>query len=216
MRVGHEARRRAGGQDLRRIADVDQLRAGGVSRFAAMQAAYMRRSVTPTGGPRKTRPDIDGLAQSLGEDLQSPRRSHSARRGKPRRMCSGRSMPGAISARIGEDHGAGVSWSGLDRYAERSTKRSICGQLHGRRRFANRQHALASVASDLRLNLVGTTLAILLSALVAWLLARRIIGPVAAARRSPGASRGQTRRRHSARGADELARCSPHGTCATR
>ena len=47
--------------------------------------------------------------------------------------------------------------------------------------FTNRQHALASVAADLRLNLIGTTMAILLSALVAWLLARRIIGPVAAA-----------------------------------
>ena len=62
------------------------------------------------------------------------------------------------------------------RSADRSARDAAAGDG-----FANRQRALASVATDLRLNFAGTVLAILLSALVAWLLARRIIGPVATA-----------------------------------
>jgi len=43
--------------------------------------------------------------------------------------------------------------------------------------------AHATVAREVQLNIVGTVLAVSLSALVAWLLARRIVGPVAAASR---------------------------------
>jgi diguanylate cyclase (GGDEF)-like protein len=47
--------------------------------------------------------------------------------------------------------------------------------------FLYRQSALAAVRDDSRLNLIGTALALILSALIAWLLAKRVIGPVAAA-----------------------------------
>jgi diguanylate cyclase (GGDEF)-like protein/PAS domain S-box-containing protein len=47
--------------------------------------------------------------------------------------------------------------------------------------FIYRQRARAAVAADIQLNLGATVLALLLSGLVAWSLARRIIGPVAAA-----------------------------------
>ena len=45
----------------------------------------------------------------------------------------------------------------------------------------NRQSARAAVRHDLQLNVAGIALALLLSALVAWALARRIAGPVAVA-----------------------------------
>ena len=44
-----------------------------------------------------------------------------------------------------------------------------------------RQSARAAVARDIQLNIIGTALALVLSALVAWALARRIVGPVAVA-----------------------------------
>ena len=47
--------------------------------------------------------------------------------------------------------------------------------------FLYRQSARAAVAHDVQLNIAGTALALLLSALVAWALARRIVGPVAVA-----------------------------------
>ena len=47
--------------------------------------------------------------------------------------------------------------------------------------FIYRQTARATVARDLNLNIAGTVLALLLSALVAWALARRIVRPVAVA-----------------------------------
>ena len=47
--------------------------------------------------------------------------------------------------------------------------------------FLYRQSARAAVARDVQLNIAGIALALLLSALVAWALARRIVGPVAVA-----------------------------------
>ncbi len=47
--------------------------------------------------------------------------------------------------------------------------------------FAYRQKARGIVAADIRATLAGTALALLAAAAVAWLLARRIMGPVAAA-----------------------------------
>src|SRR6202795_1471301 len=50
-----------------------------------------------------------------------------------------------------------------------------------RARFLYRQSGRAAVAHDIQLNIAGIALALLLSALVAWALARRIVGPVAVA-----------------------------------
>ena len=153
--------------------------------FAAMQAAYMRRSITADAAVRaKLDQTIDGLSQSLGEDLQiAAERSHSARAAQ-----AAQNVQRAVDAWSGQ-RGASIetiapeaSWGALDRYAETVNQQiDLLVNYTAGDAFANRQHALASVANDLKLNLVGATLAILLSAFVAWLLARRIIGPVAAA-----------------------------------
>src|SRR5208283_2458470 len=99
-----------------------------------------------------------------------------------------------------------ASWSALDRDAETVNQQiDLLVNYTAGDGFINRQHALASVAADQRLNLVGTSLAILLSAFIAWLLARRIIGPVAVASAVAGSiARGQMDGVIPQGGADEL------------
>jgi diguanylate cyclase (GGDEF)-like protein len=153
--------------------------------FAAMQAAFTRRLVTRDATVRqKLDQTIDGLGQSLSEDLQiAAERSHSARAAQAAQNVQRavKAWSDQRSALI-EANAPDASWSALDRYAETVNQEiDLLVNYTAGDGFTNRQHALASVAADLQLNLIGTTLAILLSALVAWLLARRIIGPVAAA-----------------------------------
>jgi diguanylate cyclase (GGDEF)-like protein/PAS domain S-box-containing protein len=75
-----------------------------------------------------------------------------------------------------------AAWDELDRYATTVDQQiDLLVNYTAGDAFTYRQSARAAVAADTRLNLVGTALAVLLSGLVAWLLARRIIGPVAAA-----------------------------------
>jgi diguanylate cyclase (GGDEF)-like protein len=153
--------------------------------FAAMQAAFARRSIASDAAVVSRLDEIiDGLEQSLKEDLQiAAERSHSSRAARAAQNVQ-RAVQ-AWSARRHELAGAPTpeaSWAALDSYAETANQEIDLLVNHtAGDGFTNRQHALASVAMDERLNLLGTTLAILLSALVAWLLARRIIGAVAAA-----------------------------------
>jgi diguanylate cyclase (GGDEF)-like protein/PAS domain S-box-containing protein len=153
--------------------------------FAAMQAAFTRRTVTHDPEvARKLDETVDALGKSLTEDLQiAAERSHSQRAAQAaenvRRAVAAWSDQRAAALQANAPE---ASWSALDRYAETVNQQiDLLVNYTAGNGFTNRQNALATVATDLRLNLVGTTLAILLSALVAWLLARRIIGPVAAA-----------------------------------
>jgi diguanylate cyclase (GGDEF)-like protein len=75
-----------------------------------------------------------------------------------------------------------VNWDELDRYAAIVNQQiDLLINYTAGDAFLYRQRARAAVAADTRLNIGGTALAVILSALVAWLLARRVIGPVAAA-----------------------------------
>ncbi|MGA2792280.1 MAG: EAL domain-containing protein [Roseiarcus sp.] len=172
--------------------------------FAGMQAAFTRRMVTHDPGVRRQLDEaVDGLARSLSEDLQiAAERSHSARAAK-----AAQNVQQAVKA-WSDERGvsADASWSALDRDAETVNQQiDLLVNYTAGDGFINRQHALASVAADQRLNLVGTSLAILLSAFVAWLLARRIIGPVAVASAVAGSiARGQMDGVIPQGGADEL------------
>jgi diguanylate cyclase (GGDEF)-like protein/PAS domain S-box-containing protein len=153
--------------------------------FAAMQAAFTRRTIVRDADVRrKLDQTIDGLSQSLSEDLQiaadrsqSPRVAQVAQAAQ-RAVATWSDLRGAAIETGAPD----AAWGALDHYAN-EVNQQIDALVNGAASegFANRQRALASVASDLRLNLIGTTLAILLSAAVAWLLERRIIGRVAVA-----------------------------------
>jgi diguanylate cyclase (GGDEF)-like protein len=153
--------------------------------FAAMQAAFTRRSVATGADVRQELDEaIEGLGKSLNEDLQiAAERSQTARA-----MQAAQTARRAVEA-WSDERGALLegaapeeSWRVLDRYAETVNQQiDLLVNDAGGDGFANRQRALANIADDRRLNFAGTILAIALSALVAWLLARRIIGPVATA-----------------------------------
>ena len=153
--------------------------------FAAMQTAFTRHSVASDAGVRAELDQaIDGLGKSLNEDLHiAAERSQSARAAQAAQSAQQAVEAwNAQRAALPETAAPGAAWIALDRYAE-TVDQEINALVNAAAGdgFANRQRALASVAADLRLNLIGTVLAILLSALVAWFLARRIIGPLAAA-----------------------------------
>jgi diguanylate cyclase (GGDEF)-like protein len=165
------------------LMSINFARAAGAD-FAGMQAAFARRAVTLDPDIRK-RLDltVDGLSQSLSEDLQiAADRSHSKRATK-----AAHNVQNAIDdwnkQRAAFDASTqDASWRTLDRFAETANQEiDLLVNYTAGDGFANRQYALTSVATELRVNLAGTLLAIVVSALVAWLLARRIIGPVAAA-----------------------------------
>ncbi|WGR94226.1 EAL domain-containing protein [Bradyrhizobium sp. ISRA435] len=88
-------------------------------------------------------------------------------------------------------HAPGTSVGDVDRYAEIVSQQvELLVNYTAGDGFLFRQRALSTIKRDLQLNVAGLTAALFLSALFSWLLARRIIGPVAiaskAARRIAG------------------------------
>jgi len=147
--------------------------------FANIQAASARRMVTRDPGARqKLEQTLVELTKSLSEDLQiAAERSHSARA-----RSAAENVQQAVKSWIEHGTTSEASWSAVDRDVETANQQiDLLVNYTAGDGFIRRQNALASIATDQRLNVVGTILAILLSAWVAWLLARRIIGPVAAA-----------------------------------
>ena len=82
---------------------------------------------------------------------------------------------------------ADPSWRQLDDTADAVGRQiNLLINLTAGDGFLYRERALATVAAQRRLTAAGTLAALLLAALVAWLLARRIIGPLAAASAAAG------------------------------
>jgi diguanylate cyclase (GGDEF)-like protein len=75
-----------------------------------------------------------------------------------------------------------ANWSTLDSHAAKVDEQiDLLVNYTAGDGFLYRQLARATVARDVQLNIAGTVMALLLSALVAWALVRRIVGPVATA-----------------------------------
>jgi diguanylate cyclase (GGDEF)-like protein len=153
--------------------------------FAAMQASFARRWIASDPERRhQLDRNIDTLERALSDDLAiAADRSQSTRAAK-----AATSVQQAVTAwtevrrRMLEGIAPVAAWDELDRYAAIVDQQiDLLVNYTAGDAFTYRQRARAAVADDTRLNLVGTGLAVLLSGLVAWLLARRIIGPVAAA-----------------------------------
>jgi diguanylate cyclase (GGDEF)-like protein/PAS domain S-box-containing protein len=153
--------------------------------FATMQSVLARRSITDDPAARRQLDQrITTLNQSLSDDLtiaaersQSKRASHAAA-----------NVQRAVTAwnnlrlLLIDSSDPKSMWDTLDHYAAIVDQQiDLLINYTAGDGFTYRQSARAAVASDMRLNLIGTALAIMLSALVTWLLARRIIGPVAVA-----------------------------------
>ena len=134
--------------------------------------------------PRSTR-DIEALPKTLADDLDDRRAALAiaARRAR-RRQCpaGGQRLEEHARAPARRHQARRQLGNARPLCRRRSTSRSICWSTTPPATASSIARRRApTVARDIQLNIAGTVLALLLSALVAWALARRIIGPVAAA-----------------------------------
>src|ERR1700680_1766501 len=153
--------------------------------FAAMRAAFARRWIATDSDMRAALDDeFDKLGTSLSEDLAiAAQRSQSVRATR-----AAESVKRAVDAwrgiceRLLDGTKLDVNWATLDQYTVKVDDQiDLLVNYTAGDGFLYRQSARAAVAHDIQLNIAGIALALLLSALVAWALARRIVGPVAVA-----------------------------------
>jgi diguanylate cyclase (GGDEF)-like protein len=153
--------------------------------FASMRAAFARQWIAHDPAMRAQLDDeIAKLAKTLSDDLkiaaqrsQSPRAERAAANVQ-RAVDAWRTM----RARLLDGTKLDVNWEILDHYAAKVDEQiDLLVNYTAGDGFIYRQLARATVARDVQLNIVGTVLALLLSALVAWALAKRIVGPLGVA-----------------------------------
>ena len=158
--------------------------------FAAMRAAFARRWIASDETMRANLDKIvDDLGHSLADDLTiATQRSQSARAIKA--AANVRHAVGEwedVRKRLLRGAEPDINWDTLDRYAATVDQQvDLLINYTAGDGFIYRQTARNAVAREMHFDLAGTALALLLSAIVAWLLARRIIGPVAAASTAAG------------------------------
>ncbi len=153
--------------------------------FAVMRAVFARRWIADNAEMRESLDDqLANLARTLKEDLAiAARRSQSARaREAAANVQRAADAWKRISEHLLDKTKLDASWDQLDAYAQKVDQQiDLLINYTAGDGFLYREVASATVAHDLHLNIAGTVLALLLSGLVAWTLARRIIRPVAAA-----------------------------------
>ncbi len=172
--------------------------------FASMRAAFARRWIAVGPGDahpaRRERRRVAPLAERKTWRSLRNARSRSAPRAPPP-TCSAPSQTGttfACACIAGSE--PDVNWDTLDHYTDIVEQQiDLLVNYTAGDAFLYRQTARSTVSREMYINLGLHPLALLISAAVAWLLARRIIGPVAAASDGRRADRRrQARRRNSA------------------
>jgi diguanylate cyclase (GGDEF)-like protein len=153
--------------------------------FNAIQAAFARQLLT---ADHATRVMLDAkmteLEKSLADDLSiAVERSQSDRASQ-----AGARVQRAVMAwstmrkRVIEGANPNEAWHSLDHFASVVEQQiDLLINYTAGDGFSYRQSAQSAVALDIRINLFATLLAVALSALAAWLLARTILGPIAKA-----------------------------------
>src|ERR1700730_6834310 len=153
--------------------------------FAAMRAAFARQWIATDPQMRTALAgDIEKLSKSLSEDIAiAGQRSQSVRATRAAENVQ-RAVDAwqAICERLLDGTRLDVNWDTLDHYAGKVDDQiDLLVNYTAGDGFLYRQSARAAVGRDVQLNIAGTALALLLLALVAWALARRIAGPLAVA-----------------------------------
>jgi len=153
--------------------------------FASMRATFARRWIADDP---KMRADLDlkiaALERTLKEDLGiAVQRSQSARaREAAAHVERAVDTWRRTSLHLLDATRLDSSWEALDNYAKQVNDQiDLLINYTAGDGFIYRQSALATVERDIRLNIAGAALAVVLSGLVAWALSRRIVRPVAAA-----------------------------------
>jgi diguanylate cyclase (GGDEF)-like protein/PAS domain S-box-containing protein len=153
--------------------------------FSEMQAAFARRwSASSPAMQAKLDENIATLEQTLSDDLSiAVERSQSARAAR----AAGK-VQSAVNAwsearrRLPAGIAPNAAWEVLDPYATTVAQQiDLLINYTAGDGFTYRQSARQAVAVATQLDLAATAGALLISALVAWLLAQRITGPVAVA-----------------------------------
>jgi diguanylate cyclase (GGDEF)-like protein len=153
--------------------------------FAAMQAAFARRSVASDPELRR---QIDGRVRALEKTLADDLAIAAERSQSERAVQAAENVKQAVALwseahrRLMEGDESSAGWNMIDNHAASVEQQiDLLVNYVAGDGFTYRQSAAATVARDTRLNLIAAVLAVILSGIVAWLLGRRIIGPVAAA-----------------------------------
>jgi len=153
--------------------------------FAAMRAAFARRWIATDPEMRaKLDAQIEALGKTLGEDLAVAMQRAQSARAKQAAVNVRHAMAAwkAVSRRLLDSGQHDADWTSLDEFANKVDQQiDLLVNYTAGDGFIYRQSARATVARDMQLNIIGTGLALVLSALVAWTLVRRIVGPVAVA-----------------------------------
>ncbi len=153
--------------------------------FAAMRAAFARQWIATDPAMRaKLDGNVKALGKTLTEDLAVAIQRSQSTRARQAAANVQRAVAAwqIMSERLVDVTRLDASWAALDHHASEVDEQiDLLVNYTAGDGFLYRQSARATVARAVQLSIFGTMLALLLSALVAWALARRIVGPVAAA-----------------------------------
>src|SRR5690242_3256099 len=153
--------------------------------FASMRAAFARRWIADDPQMRlELDLHVAKLGQTLKEDLDVAVQRSQSQRAKE----AAANVENAVntwrrtSLHLLDATRMDSSWEKLDTYARQVNEQiDLLINYTAGDGFIYRQSALATVDRNIRLNIAGAMLALVLSGLVAWALTRRIVRPVAAA-----------------------------------
>ncbi|MGY3585397.1 diguanylate cyclase (GGDEF)-like protein [Bradyrhizobium sp. USDA 4341] len=179
------------------LMSINYARAAGAD-FATMRVASSQRLLTTDPEIHASLDSqIEKLAKTLSEDLtiaadrsQSSRAAQAAAKVQEaadawmalHRRAIGSSVEGNSAA---DPRASGTTVGDVDRYSKIVSQQvELLVNYTAGDGFLFRQKALSTIKRDLQLNVAGLTVALFLSALFSWVLARRIIGPVAIASRA--------------------------------
>jgi diguanylate cyclase (GGDEF)-like protein len=152
--------------------------------FANIQAVFARRWIsTDPAAQAKLDETISGLEETLADDLAiATERAQSKRAADAALHVQNAAKEWTIERRRLLEAKSDGAWEKLDRYALTVSQQiDMLINYTAGNGFTYRQIARDAVALDTKLTTVGTGLALVLSALVAWLLSQHITRPVAVA-----------------------------------
>jgi diguanylate cyclase (GGDEF)-like protein/PAS domain S-box-containing protein len=153
--------------------------------FAAMRAAFARRWIAVEPQTRaKLDQEIQALNTSLLQDIAiAEQRAQSARATRAAENVKHATAEwNVVRERLLDGTQSEVNWETLDRYAAKVDEQvDLLVNYTAGDGFLYRESARSEVARSVSLSIAGIGLALVLSGLVAWALARRIVGPVAVA-----------------------------------
>lgn len=171
------------------LMSINYARAAGAD-FAAMRVAASQRLISYDPAARaRLDAEIDGLAKTLLEDVTiAAERSQSARAAEAAAKVQEAANAWLALQRPGRAEHVLTSDANSPESGEVDRLSSVVNQqiellvnYTAGDGFLFRQRALAAIKRDQQLNVIGLTIALVLSGLFSWLLTRRIIGPVAIA-----------------------------------